>query len=104
MKLSAVCKLPAKSGRWAARFIIAFVVYSLVAFFLAPPIVKSQLEKRLPPLTRRQATIRQVRINPWTLSLTIRGLALTEPDGRLFAAWEEFYVNFQLSSLFRWAW
>ena len=43
-------------------------------------------------------------MNPWTLSLTIRGLALTEPDGRVFASWEEFYANFQLSSLFRWAW
>jgi uncharacterized protein involved in outer membrane biogenesis len=36
--------------------------------------------------------------------LTIRGLSLTEPDGQVFASWEELYVNFQLSSLFRFAW
>ncbi len=48
--------------------------------------------------------MQQVRLNPWTLSLTIRGLALREPDGRAFASWDELYVNFQLSSLFRWAW
>jgi hypothetical protein len=34
----------------------------------------------------------------------VRGLALTEPDGRAFASWDELYVNFQSSSLFRWAW
>src|SRR5262249_13963040 len=75
-----------------------------MGFFLVPPIVKAQLEKRLASLTRRQAIVRQVRANPWPLSLTIRGLALTEPDGRVFASWGEFYANFQLSSLFRWTW
>lgn len=43
-------------------------------------------------------------MNPWTLSLTIRDLRLTEPDGARFASWEEFYLNFQASSLLRWAW
>ncbi|MCZ7634833.1 MAG: DUF748 domain-containing protein [Verrucomicrobia bacterium] len=45
-----------------------------------------------------------MKFNPWTLSLTIRGLALNEADGHPFASWEELYVNFQASSLFRWAW
>ena len=45
-----------------------------------------------------------MKFNPLVLSLTIRGLSLTEPDGQVFASWEELYVNFQLSSLFRFAW
>src|SRR5258708_13465580 len=60
--------------------------------------------KRLPGVTKRQAAIEKVKVNPYTLSLTIRGLSLKEADGQPFASWEEFYVNFQLSSLFRRAW
>lgn len=95
------------SSKWRRRVLLfggIFLVYSLAGFLLAPWIIKSQLEKRLPGLTQRNAAVRQVKFNPWTLSLTIRGLELNEPDGRRFAGWEEFYVNFQLSSLFRWAW
>src|SRR5262245_130028 len=104
MKLRVLPELTTTWRRWTVRLAVAFVAYSLIGFFLVPPLIKSPLEKRLPPLTKRQATVRQVRVNPWTLSLTVRGLALTEPDHRVFASWEEFYVNFQLSSVFRWAW
>jgi hypothetical protein len=83
---------------------LAFLAYSLVGFLLLPPIIKWQMVKRLPAITKRQAAVQQVKVNPWTLSLTVRGLALSEPDGRPFASWDELYVNFQASSLFRWAW
>jgi hypothetical protein len=82
----------------------AFIVYSLAGFLLAPLIIRSQLLNRLPSLTHRDVAVHQVRVNPWTLSLTVRGLSLTEPDGRVFASWESFHVNFQSSSLFHWAW
>ena len=96
-----------KPSRWYRRLLwagAAFLVYVLVGFFVLPPIIKSQLVKRLPAITKRQAAVRQVKVNPLVLSLTIRGLSLTEPDGQVFASWEELYVNFQLSSLFRFAW
>ena len=102
--LSTWKKLPAKFRQWAIRAAIAFLVYTLLGFLVLPPILKWQLERRLPAITKRLAKVRQVRVNPWTLSLTIRGLELREPDGAKFASWEEFYANFQLSSLFRWAW
>jgi hypothetical protein len=75
-----------------------------VGFFVLPPIIKSQLLKQLPKITKRSAVVRQVKVNPWTLSLTVRGLALTEPDDRPFMSWDELYVNFQSSSIFRRAW
>ena len=96
-----------KRSRWGKRLVWAagaFLVYTLVGFFVLPPIMKWQMLTRLPGITKRQAAVRQVKFNPLTLSLTIRGLALTEPDGRPFASWEELYINFQTSSLFRWAW
>ena len=96
-----------KHSRWYKRLLWAgavYLVYVLAGFFILPPIIKSQLVKRLPVITKRQAAVRQVKFNPLVLSLTIRGLSLTEPDGQVFASWEELYVNFQLSSVFRFAW
>jgi hypothetical protein len=99
MKLIQFKSWPEKRRRWTLRLAAAFVVYSLVGFLLVPAIVKWQLVKRLSESTKRQAAVRQVRVNPWTLSLTIRGLALTEPDGRCSRRGRN-SANFQMSSLF----
>ena len=96
-----------KGSRWYRRSLWAatvFLVYTLVGFFIVPPVIKWQMLKRLPAITKRQAAVRQVKFNPLALSLTVRGLALTEPDGRAFVSWDELYINFQASSLLRWAW
>src|ERR1043166_8194372 len=52
----------------------------------------------------RQVTIRQVRINPYTLTGTIRGLMVKDKDGEPFLSLEEAYANFQLSSFFGKPW
>lgn len=83
---------------------IALLLYTVIGFFVVPPIVKWQLQKQLPVFTYRQAVVKQVWVNPYALSLTVRGLSLTETNGTPFAGFDELYVNFQLSSLFRWAW
>jgi hypothetical protein len=96
-----------RRSRWYKRLVwaaAAFLVYTLLGFFAVPPLIKWRMLKRLPGITKRHVAIRQVRFNPLTLSLTLRGLSLTEPDGGRFAGWKELYVNFQASSLFRWAW
>ena len=104
MKPTLLHRLPLRWRKALLWLAVAFVAYALIGFFLLPPIIKWQMLKRLPAITKRQAVVQQVKVNPWTLSLTLRGLALTEPDGRAFASWDELYVNFQASSLFRWAW
>ena len=101
---SLATSLRRRPGKYLLWTGVGLTLYTLVGFFLAPPILKWQLSKRLPDITRRQVTVRQVMVNPWALSLAVRGLELTEPDGRPFASWEELYVNLQASSLFRWAW
>jgi hypothetical protein len=96
-----------KAPLWYKRLawgLTVFVIYVLLGFFAVPPLVKWQMLKNLPITTKRHAAIRDVRVNPLTLSLSIRGLQLTEPDGRPFVTWDELYINFQASSLFRRAW
>ena len=104
MKPDVLNRLPPRARKWLLWLTLTFAAYSLIGFFLLPPIIKWQMLKRLPAITKRQAVVQQVKVNPWTLSLTVRGLALSEPDGRPFTSWDELYVNFQASSLFRWAW
>jgi uncharacterized protein involved in outer membrane biogenesis len=89
---------------WRRRVAIGVAIYAVIGFFILPAIIKWQLRKQLPALSLRQAEVKQVRVNPFVLSLTIRGLVLTETNGTPFAAFDEFYANFQLSSIFRGAW
>ncbi len=104
MKPAILNHLSPRSRKWLLWLTVALCMYSLVGFFVLPALIKWQLLKRLPDITERRVAVRQVKVNPWTFSLTVRGLALTEPEGRPFASWDELYVNFQASSLFRWAW
>src|SRR5579871_4460597 len=91
-----------RRAKWLIGLGTAFVLYTLIGFFLVPVIVKSQMLKRLPALTKRQVSIEQVKFNPYALSLTIRGFALKEPSGEVFTSFDEFYANFQLwASLFK---
>ncbi len=84
--------------------LVGLVIYTALGFLVAPAIFKWQIRRQLPLLVHRPVTVQQVRMNPYALSLTVRGLALTETNGTAFAGFDELYVNFQLSSLFRWTW
>jgi hypothetical protein len=52
----------------------------------------------------REVSIQKIKINPFVLSTTIRGLLIKDKDGQPFVSWDEVYVNFQLSSFFGQAW
>ena len=81
------------------------MIYTLAGFFLLPVIIKSQMLKRLPALTKRQAAIGQVKFNPWWFSLTVRGLSLKEANGEVFSSFDELYVRFKpLASVFKRGW
>ena len=83
----------------------ATLAYTLAGFLVVPAIVKSQMLKRLPPLTHRQAAVREVKVNPYTFALTVGGLSLTETNGEVFAGLDSLHVQFQaLSSLGARAW
>ncbi len=90
-----------KKGAIVAGILI--LLYAVLGFFIAPPILKSQLSSRISEHSGRPVTIGQVRMNPFALSLTVRGFEIEEAAGGPFVGFEELYINFQASSLFRWA-
>lgn len=78
---------------WIAAALV--VLYTIVGFFVLPPIVRSQLEKRASAELGRRVTVERVRLNPYALSLTLEGLTVFEPDGKTrFVGWRRLYVNF----------
>ena len=78
--------------------------YTVVGFLILPPIIRSVAVTQLSRQLNREVSIRQVKLNPFVLSATVRGLLIKDRDGEPFVSWDEVYVNFQLSSLFTKAW
>ncbi len=78
--------------------------YTLLGFLILPPIVRAIAVKQLSRQLDRDVSIEKVKINPFALSTTVRGLLIKDKDGQPFISWDELYVNFQLSSFFGHPW
>ena len=78
--------------------------YTVVGFLILPPIVRHVAVKILSAQLDREVAIEKIKINPFALSTTVRGLLIKDKDGQPFVSWDEVYVNFQLSSFFGHAW
>jgi hypothetical protein len=84
-----------------ASIIIAIfmLLYSIGGFLVAPAIIKSKAPAIIFEHLGRKATVEHVRLNPFSLSLTVRDFELADLGGERFIGFEELYVNFQLSSI-----
>ena len=80
------------------------MVYALLGFCLLPWVVKTNAIKAVKENLNAELRLADVAINPFVLSLRIDGLELDDPAGAAFARVDRIFANFQLSSLFRWAW
>jgi hypothetical protein len=89
------------AAKWAMGIGIVLMLYTILGFLVLPAVIKSQMLKRLPALTHRRVSVQQVKLNPYVLSFTLRGFALTETNGDEFASLGELYMNFQSVSLFK---
>ncbi|MDL1963155.1 MAG: DUF748 domain-containing protein [Deltaproteobacteria bacterium] len=90
-----------RTKKGAIIIAILILLYGVFGFLIAPYILKSNLISGIAGQLGRNATVDEVKVNPFVLSVTMRGFEMSEPDGERFAGFEELYVNFQLSSIFR---
>lgn len=82
--------------------VVLLAVIGVTGFFIAPPIVKSVMVKKLSEALKRPVSIQQIQINPFLLSATIRKLEIREPSGsETFVSFDELYVNMDSFSVFR---
>jgi len=84
---------------WLAVAIV--VAYTIFGFLIAPGIVSDQIVGKIATVLGRQATVRDVDVNPYTLSARVEGFDLQDSDGEVFVSFEELFLDFQVSSLFR---
>jgi hypothetical protein len=104
MKAPVRKSLPPRKRKWLLWIFGLVLLYAVVGFFILPPIVRSVAVKQISAQLDREVSIQQVKLNPFTLSTTVRGLLVKDKDGEPFISWDEVYVNFQLSSFFGHAW
>ncbi len=88
-------------GWWILGVVIAF---GIIGFFIAPPVAKPYLVEALSRELEREVAIESLRINPFTLSVTVRGFVMKDRPGPEPAlTFDELYINASLASLFRMA-
>ncbi len=83
--------------------ILVFLIYSSFGFFVAPWLGKGFLLQYIREDLGREASLEELRVNPYALSVTLRGFEMQEEAKGPFAGFEELYANFETTSLFRWA-
>lgn len=81
-----------------------FVAWLLFGWFALGPLVKWEAEKYVLSKTGHHLVMDTPKFDPLGLRLTLDNVRLTEPDGKLLAGFKELYIDFEVSSLFRWAW
>ncbi len=83
---------------------IFFLIFTMVGFFVLPPVLKSILVKKLSETLHREVGIQQLKINPYSLSLTLKGFVIKDRvSSETFFSFDELYVNLQSLSALRMA-
>ena len=97
-------RIGSKGRKIALSVIVFFVLFTLIGFFALPPILKSILIKQLSQSIHREVSIRQLTINPYALSLTVKGVSVKErKKSDTFFSCEELYLNLGTLSVLRMA-
>ncbi len=83
-------------------FILFFSLFTLIGFFILPPLLKSILTNELSKALHRPVTIYQIKVNPYILSIRAKGLEVKEQSGKeTFVSCDEIYLDIQSLSLFK---
>ena len=104
MKANFWSSVPPRRRKLVVWILSLLLFYAILGFLILPPIVRAIAVKQLSKQLDREVSIQKVKINPFVLSTTVRGLLIKDKDGQPFISWDEVYVNFQLSSFFGHAW
>ena len=77
------------------------LLYALAGFILVPYLIKSYGIPAVAEKLKRPVSVKEVKLNPFTLSLWVTGFEIRETDQSALLGFEEFFINFQASSLIR---
>jgi hypothetical protein len=83
---------------------VLLLTYTLVGFVIAPWILRGVIVNTIQDQLALTAHLDDVDLNPFALSLRLRGLGIDEQSGAPLVKLDDLYVNFELSSLVHRAW
>jgi uncharacterized protein involved in outer membrane biogenesis/acylphosphatase len=82
--------------------LISLLAYSIIGFFILPPVLKYVMIKNLSEKLGRTITIQKIKVNPFMLSVSVSGFDIKEKEGAdTFFSFQELYVNLQTASIFK---
>src|SRR5215510_1322564 len=83
--------------------LVVLCIYTLAGFFLVPYVIKAYVFPKVSEQLRRPVLVKEVEFNPFVLSLKLTEFEIQEPDSTPILGFQEFFINFQTSSIFRMA-
>ena len=101
--MNSVIDFARRHKRRLSALAVVLLLYSLIGFLLAPWLLKRTAVNMVQSQLGSELRIEKVAINPFVLSLRVDQLALDDPSGKALLGIDQIFINFQLSSLFRWA-
>ena len=90
-----------KHKKLAIFSVSTILLYALVGFVVIPLILESQLPSTLSEQLGKPVVVEDIQLNPFALSLNIHGFEIQEQDKTPLLGFQELFVNFQLSSIYR---
>ena len=96
----------AASGRQKMAVIAAliYLFYAVIVYFAGSSMLRQTIVEELENTTGRAVSLERAVIDPTGLAVTLTNFRFDDPDGEAFVAFDRLYVDFELSSLFRWSW
>jgi len=88
--------------KWVIGAAVVLFLFTVIGFFVVPPLVKSFLLDNVSQQLHRKVTLSDVGFNPFTLTLTLKGIEIKEPPGdKTFFSLGELVVNLDIRSIFK---
>lgn len=101
--------LPGRLRTWlrsrVVRILLALVAaYAVCGFFLAPWLIRGQFPALVEKHLGGRGSIGEVRVNPFLFILEATDVAIAENDSKTALSAARVLIDFETSSLLRWAW
>lgn len=84
--------------------LVAIALYAVAGFVVVPRVIERAVPDYIAKHLQRKATIGKVRFHPFIFKLDVRDFALAEADGTPIVSFRRLLLDFELSSIWRWAW
>jgi len=73
--------------------VILISIYAIIGFSILPAVLSNKIPSLVQEQLQRNASVKQVKFNPFSIELSIDGLQIDELDSNAFVKFDRFYLN-----------